>query len=331
MNKIKSNLYNLLSIVLSILFIYGLVLIINDFDEIFSNISKLNIRVIFTASVVYFVSVYFRYLRWKLIYKELIGNYKFNMLKETIVGYMANNIFPFRLGELYRVKRISDKESEGFLKILSTVFTERFTDVLALLFFIILSIPFIRKFNTKIQFENNEINIFDIGISFLSYLVIFIILIIISFILYRLKLPYINKAILIITNFITSLTIFFNHKRELNKYSYLTILSIIIWLIEAIVYYVIAIEFLPYHNKYELIYIILIVCSITNLSGAIPSLPGNIGGFEFFGTITFIILGIASAAGASIIITVHLILFVPISIIGIIILILEKLNLIKNQ
>ena len=331
MNKIKSNLYNLLSIVLSILFIYGLVLIINDFDEIFSNISKLNIRVIFTASVVYFVSVYFRYLRWKLIYKELIGNYKFNMLQETIVGYMANNIFPFRLGELYRVKRISDKESEGFIKILSTVFTERFTDVLALLFFIILSIPFIRKFNTKIQFENNEINIFDIGISFLSYLVIFIILIIISFILYRLKLPYINKAILIITNFITSLTIFFNHKRELNKYSYLTILSIIIWLIEAIVYYVIAIEFLPYHNKYELIYIILIVCSITNLSGAIPSLPGNIGGFEFFGTITFIILGIASAAGASIIITVHLILFVPISIIGIIILILEKLNLIKNQ
>tara|TARA_B100000519_G_scaffold61413_1_gene51833 strand:+ start:1587 stop:2582 length:996 start_codon:yes stop_codon:yes gene_type:complete len=331
LNKIKSNLYNLLSIVLSILFIYGLVLIINDFDEIFSNISKLNIRVIFTASVVYFVSVYFRYLRWKLIYKELIGNYKFNMLKETIVGYMANNIFPFRLGELYRVKRISDKESEGFIKILSTVFTERFTDVLALLFFIILSIPFIRKFNTKIQFENNEINIFDIGISFLSYLVIFIILIIISFILYRLKLPYINKAILIITNFITSLTIFFNHKRELNKYSYLTILSIIIWLIEAIVYYVIAIEFLPYHNKYELIYIILIVCSITNLSGAIPSLPGNIGGFEFFGTITFIILGIASAAGASIIITVHLILFVPISIIGIIILILEKLNLIKNQ
>ena len=331
MNKIKSNLYNLLSIVLSILFIYGLVLIINDFDEIFSNISKLNIRVIFTASVVYFVSVYFRYLRWKLIYKELIGNYKFNMLKETIVGYMANNIFPFRLGELYRVKRISDKESKGFIKILSTVFTERFTDVLALLFFIILSIPFIRKFNTKIQFENNEINIFDIGISFLSYLVIFIILIIISFILYRLKLPYINKAILIITNFITSLTIFFNHKRELNKYSYLTILSVIIWLIEAIVYYVIAIEFLPYHNKYELIYIILIVCSITNLSGAIPSLPGNIGGFEFFGTITFIILGIASAAGASIIITVHLILFVPISIIGIIILILEKLNLIKNQ
>ena len=74
---------------------------VNDFDEIFSNISKLNIRVICTASVVYFVSVYFRYLRWKLIYKELIGNYKFNMLKETIVGYMANNIFPFRLGELY--------------------------------------------------------------------------------------------------------------------------------------------------------------------------------------------------------------------------------------
>ena len=193
MNKIKSNLYNLLSIVLSILFIYGLVLIINDFDEIFSNISNLNIRVISTASIVYFVSVYFRYLRWKLIYKELIGNYKFNMLQETIVGYMANNIFPFRLGELYRVKRISDKESEGFIKILSTVFTERFTDVLALLLFIIISLPFIREFNSKVQFENNEINIFDIGISLLSYIFIFIIFIIISFILYRLKLPYIKN------------------------------------------------------------------------------------------------------------------------------------------
>ena len=80
-----------------------------------------------------------------------------------------------------------------------------------------------------------------------------------------------------------------------------------------------------------LLFIILFVCSITNLSGVIPSLPANIGGFEFFGTLAFLILGISTNQGASIIITVHLILFVPISLIGIIILLSEKLNLIKKK
>ena len=36
---------------------------------------------------------------------ELLNNYKFNMLNETIIGYMANNILPFRIGELYRARR----------------------------------------------------------------------------------------------------------------------------------------------------------------------------------------------------------------------------------
>ena len=331
MNKFKLNIYNSLSIILSLFFVYGLVIIINDFDEIFSNISKVNVFIIMSATFVYFISVFFRYLRWKFIYKELIGNYKLNMFMETIIGYMANNIFPFRLGEIYRVKRVSDKESISFIKVLSTIFTERLTDILALLIFIIISLPFIKEFNYVIELDDRNIDLLDFGNNLVNYFIIITLFSIVFFVIYKLKIPLIELVISKLLSFIKSLTIFFSKKRSIKKYINLYILSFLIWFIEAGVYYIVSVEILPNHNKLDLLFIILFVCSITNLSGVIPSLPANIGGFEFFGTLAFLILGISTNQGASIIITVHLILFAPISLFGIIILLSEKLNLLKKK
>ena len=96
----------------------------------------------FVSTLVYFTSVLLRYFRWKIIYKELFDQYKFNMLNETIIGYMANNIFP-RLGELYRVNRIVNSEQNKFTRVLSIIFTERLFDVISLV--IIMIFAFYKK------------------------------------------------------------------------------------------------------------------------------------------------------------------------------------------
>ena len=75
MNKFRLNIYNALSIILSLFFVYGLVIIINDFDEIFSNISKVNVFIIMSATFVYFISVFFsdqgsESLKYLLVSKE---------------------------------------------------------------------------------------------------------------------------------------------------------------------------------------------------------------------------------------------------------------------
>ena len=110
MNKFIKKKYNLLSIIFSILFIYGLIILVKDIDLIFNKINQIEIHVFILASIIYFISVILRFIRWKIIYIELFGSFRFNIFRETIIGYMANNLFPFRLGEIYRVKRITDIE-----------------------------------------------------------------------------------------------------------------------------------------------------------------------------------------------------------------------------
>ena len=319
MNKFIKKKYNLLSIIFSILFIYGLIILVKDIDLIFNKINQIEIHVFILASIIYFISVILRFIRWKIIYIELFGSFRFNIFRETIIGYMANNLFPFRLGEIYRVKRITDIEKVSFIKVLSTIFSERFTDVLALLLLLIISFPFINNW----EFEYIEINY--ISLKYYLFIILFLFILLIFLYVSNLNLIKTIRQKMIVTIF--SLLEFFIEKRKPSVYFKIYTLSILIWLVEAIVYFYIAKQFIFDIDYVNLFFIILIVCSITNLSGIIPSLPANIGNFEFFGTLTFLILGIDSILGASIIITVHIVLFIPITFTGLIMLLTEKIKL----
>ena len=235
---------------------------------------------------------------------------------------MANNLFPFRLGEFYRVKRITDYEKVNFVKVLSTIFVERFTDVLALLILLIISLPFV---NLKLNYV--EINYQTLLLYFAAVLFLFLL----SLFLYLSNKKIIKNIRHKIFKIIFSLLEFFLEKRKPYLYFKIFTLSILIWFVEALVYFYIAKQLIYDIDNTTLFFIIIIVCSITNLSGIIPSLPANIGNFEFFGTLTFLVLGIDSLLGASIIITVHLVLFIPITLIGLIMLLTEKFKFYINQ
>jgi len=317
LNNIK-NFNNLFSIIFSLLFIFGVYKIVNDFNSIIENISKISFSILFVSTLVYFTSVILRYFRWKIIYKELFEQYKFNMLNETIIGYMANNIFPFRLGELYRVNRIVKSEQNKFTRVLSTIFTERLFDVISLVIIMFFAFPFIKEFDFKL---------FQIKNSFIIIL-LFLFLLVLFFLITRLKIfrTFLSKILI----FFQDILSFFNECKSVNKYLKIFIFSLLIWIVESIVYFIIADYFVSEISRIDLFFIILVVCSITNLSGIIPSLPGNLGNFEFFGTLAFMAMNISSDVGATIIIIVHLVLFIPISILGFIILAIKKLRIKKS-
>ena len=314
MNKIiKIN--NILPLIFSALFIFGIYKIVNDFSLIFENISKVSFSVLFLSSMIYFTSVILRYIRWKIIYSHLFTSYKFNMLNETIIGYMANNLLPFRIGELYRVNRIIKKEKNKFFRVLSTIFTERLFDVISLVVILIIAFPFIEEF---------DLRLFQLQNTFLLILIILIVSILFFLTLKRFKI--FENLLKSLINLFNDLLAFFIECKSYKKYFAIVILSLSIWIIESFVYFIVADYFITNLSNFYLFSIILIVCSITNLSGIIPSLPGNIGNFEFFGTLAFLAMGISSSLGATVIIIVHLVLFIPISILGFIILSLEKIS-----
>ena len=243
MNRIL-NKSNIISLIFSVLFAIGLYTLINDFNLLLEHIFTVHYSVFLISSLIYFTSVILRYIRWKIIYIELLNNYKFNMLNETIIGYMANNILPFRIGELYRARRINIREKTNYVSILSTILTERITDVLALFIFILISFIFVdKKFLEAYQFNY---------ISSFLYLFIFFCLFIISILFLR-RFSIYKIMIENIFKFIKNLFSFFLVKRDSKLYFYIFILSISIWLIESGVYFFVAYNLIDNINLLKLL------------------------------------------------------------------------------
>ena len=68
--------------------------------------------------------------------KPLIGKPKKAIYPVVVVGYMANNLIPVRIGELLRSYYLSLREPVSAAGAFGTVAVERASDVLALLFFL---------------------------------------------------------------------------------------------------------------------------------------------------------------------------------------------------
>jgi uncharacterized protein (TIRG00374 family) len=100
------------------------------------------------------------------------------------------------------------------------------------------------------------------------------------------------------------------------------IFSIIVWLVESTTYYIISLSFgiiLP-------IYVSLLVVVIVNIGILIPSAPGYVGAFEFFCISSLALFSVEQSVALSFSIVLHVVLFLPITAIGIFYFLKENVN-----
>jgi uncharacterized protein (TIRG00374 family) len=80
------------------------------------------------------VTMVFRAYRWKHMIQPIKDVPVKRLFSITMIGFMANNVLPFRLGELVRAYSLSRKEHVSKSASLATIFVERLVfDLLALL------------------------------------------------------------------------------------------------------------------------------------------------------------------------------------------------------
>ncbi len=120
-----------------------------------------------------------------------------------------------------------------------------------------------------------------------------------------------NKILNIVDSFFKGL---FN--LEKNKIIYIIFLALIIWIIEFSMFYIVETQIELNLNNTFLAIVFFGV--FANLSGIVPSTSGGWGPFELIGTIVLISFGAERESAAAFTIIVHLILWLPISIIGLI-------------
>jgi len=77
---------------------------------------------------------YFRALRWKYLLIPVKEVRTADLFEITTIGYLANNVLPARIGELVRALILGKTEGISSAASLASIVTERFFDVITLLF-----------------------------------------------------------------------------------------------------------------------------------------------------------------------------------------------------
>ena len=134
--KIKSAIGIGISIVLIWLVFKG-----TNWNEFIKAIQNINYFVLIAAMIILISSVWIRAIRWRILISK-VGNVSTNDLyKVTMVGFMGNNILPFKMGELLRAYVISKKQNIIFLGALTSLMVERLVDLIS--FILIISSVFL--------------------------------------------------------------------------------------------------------------------------------------------------------------------------------------------
>ena len=99
-----------------------------DFDKLIIAFREMDYRYLLPAVVVTFISYYFRAVRWKYLLLPIKKTSMANLFPSTIIGYMANNLLPARLGEFVRAYVLGQKEKIETSAVFATLVVDRLFD-----------------------------------------------------------------------------------------------------------------------------------------------------------------------------------------------------------
>ncbi len=319
---IKNNFYKILiGTFISLVCLFLLFKIVDSFEKTLESLKSVSFIYVILGFIIYFLSLFLRTYRWKILLNKHAGTLKFRSLLNVVIsGYMFNNLLPARLGEFARIYHLNllKKINKSFT--LGSILAERVTDVIALMIFLLIGFIFLpREFIEN--FSNNlnlsaEIIYFSISILFTAT-IIFVLIIITG--LWK---SITNKLLQFFSKFKSS----FNPDKYIesftegafsidnNRFFKILLTATSLWAIEFSMFYLIGTQF---NFDIENLFLAILFFGIfSNLGGIIPSTSGGWGPFEVIGTVVLTSFGVNSNEAAAFTILVHLILWLPISIIG---------------
>ena len=308
-----------------------------DIRETAKIIGQANYLLIPISLIAYFIAVFFRSLRWKYLLFPIKNVPTIKLFPIVVIGYMANNVLPARLGEFVRAYYIGEKEQVSKLASLATIAIERVLDGITLLFFILaasLVLPVVQVLQ-------------GIGIKAgISWMILTMLL----------SLPFLIAALAMILaafypdklqTFISKMTCFlpqnmrfksvelvklfiegFMVLRDPSRLLSVFLLSLPVWISEAVMYYIVGLAFglNDYFSATEFIGAILLVTAASNLATSLPAAGGGIGSFEVASSITLGLLGVDTDLSAAYTIVLHLSLLLPVTLLGMVYLWADKIS-----
>ena len=245
----------------------------------------------------------------------------------VIVGYMANNIFPARAGEVIRAVILGSRESISKASTLGTIAVERLFDGLVILGILVLCSFFLGEGDARGGFLPPVIYL---GTAIFGGASIFVVFgyfqsgRIQKFVnsLSRHFPPRLGQKMNIVSRGVLESLGCLRFTRHLH---FVVILSILIWAVEGLVFWVGLIAF-GLGTSLLTSYFAL---ALVNLAMLIPSAPGGVGVFQQGNILAFSLFGISAERAFSYSVVVQGAMIVPITLLGLIILSRYGLSILK--
>ena len=300
-----------LGMLISVLFIW-LALRGLRLEEFWNTVQEANYIWLVPGVAVYFVAVWVRAWRWHYLLRPIKKIPTKTMFPITTIGYMGNNIYPARAGEVLRAVILKRKEQVPVSASLATIIVERIFDGVVMLGFVFVNLPELAKLTGASGFVGNigtgvflgALGIFLLAAMFPQVTVRVGQWLIDRFLPERLR----ERVSSVMHKFLDGLASLRSPFNVLMVF----FTSVIIWLLETGKYWFVMHAF-PFHVSF---FALMLMNGIVNLATTIPSAPGYIGTFDAPGIAVLAAYGVDQATAAGYTLVLHVALWLPITLLG---------------
>lgn len=266
----------------------------------------------------YFLGVWARAWRWHYLLRPLKVVPTREIFPMVAIGYMGNNIYPARAGELLRAYVLRRREAVPISASLATIIVERAFDGVVMLAFVFLNLPELARLTTDSGFVGDirTLTLWGAGV-FLGAVAVFLLMAAfpaaaargLAWFTHRLVPRRFQPQVESFTErFLEGL----GSLRSPADVLMVLVTSIVIWLFETGKYW-----FLMHAFPFEVSFFALMLMNgIVNLATTIPSAPGYIGTFDAPGIAVLEAYGVAGEIAAAYTLVLHGALWLPITLLG---------------
>ncbi len=253
----------ILSLLLTIILL-GLFFYQSNLKVVLSSIKNLNYPLIFFATIINLISIYFRILRFQVLLLPLKDTSFKTLFVATFGSYFISTIFPGKLGEIVKPLYVAIEEDISKISCFGCALLDRIFDLFIILLFFLIFLLTYDLDKGQMSIENlYRVSFFGIFFLFLLFLFLYF------WSKKGIKLPIFK----FLNPHIVKLKEGFHSIKKFKTFLLITFLSFLIWLFVSIFTFLILKSFkldLPFFSTFMLL-------AVSSIGFAIPT-PGGAGG-----------------------------------------------------
>lgn len=283
-----------------------------ELAQLWATIQTIEVGWLLAATAVYFAAAYVITWRWYYLLRPVQDVPPARLFPLVIVGYMGNNVYPLRVGEVIRAYLLNRREGTSIPSALTTILVERVFDGLTMLAFVFTALFFV-------QFEQAIIRegILILAVLFAAVLLVFFGLALrpaltrrlYTTLIGRFAPPAMRESLNRLAGNLMNGLEALRSPRDLLLTSGASLVS---WTIEASTYWIVLRAF-PFDVSF---FVVLLMVGLGNLATILPTTPGYVGTFHGIVALVLRAFAVAPADAAAYAVVMHAVIWAPVTLAG---------------